>query len=499
MRKSSSQTIAEQLRPLRDELHQPFASVAPVSQVTLNISGDEAEKTFERCRQEVLSWLANRVGKPLPESAWAGRSFKMEEVGAQRAAVTTLNDPRYWTARLDDADKQVPQRVWITEVGIASNPEGGTVFGARLVCSTRGEFASIGRSVPGFVRQVVDLGGVTLDGRPAAREPTVVSNQENVERLVMLLRNKNRRRNVIVLSLPEGSEDVAEAAVSASDICQKTLGAAHVFVITSSATFLLSDAVGREFSVFQQAIRTYRPGFDEAIDEPYAHPLTMARSIFEWPQGGATAYTDFLADRALADTVAHVDLEKEVPSFAAIRQVAAHLRMQEAREADATDSELLELAGEEIRTLEKEQKELEYTSDRILDAVEKERDEALASANAALAQVVRLRARLDTLEAALTSQGEPQKVPIPDSLDNFPQWCDKYLSGSVEVLSRAKRGVKQSEYAEPALIFKALLLLRDYYVPMRRHGEDKGGYEKAREDIGLARLHRFSVENAVTG
>ena len=108
-----------------------FASVAPVSQVTLNISGEKAEKTFERCRQEVLSWLANRVGKPLPESAWAGRSFEMEEVGAQRAAVTTLNDPRYWTARLDDADKQVPQRVWITEVGIASNPEGGTVFGRK--------------------------------------------------------------------------------------------------------------------------------------------------------------------------------------------------------------------------------------------------------------------------------------------------------------------------------------------------------------------------------
>ncbi len=77
-------------------------------------------------------------------------------------------------------------------------------------------------------------------------------------------------------------------------------------------------------------------------------------------------------------------------------------------------------------------------------------------------------------------------VEIPLTLDNFADWCIRYLSGSVEMHNRAFQGVKRSELGDTALIYKALLVLRDYYVPKKREG-------------GLDRLRAFQQACAALG
>ena len=53
--------------------------------------------------------------------------------------------------------------------------------------------------------------------------------------------------------------------------------------------------------------------------------------------------------------------------------------------------------------------------------------------------------------------------------------------------NRAYRGVQKSKLMDPRLIFQALLLLRDHYVPMRREGgaERKASFEQACQDLKL--------------
>jgi hypothetical protein len=135
-------------------LQSRYAVVQAVSQVQLRLERPE-EEPFKSVQQEVLEWIRRKAGKPLPKSAFDGFSFELDEVGAQRVAAAHLDEPRYWAARIDDADRYVAQRTWITEVGLAYAPEGGVLFGCRLIVSARGDNPQYQPSIPIFVRDAI--------------------------------------------------------------------------------------------------------------------------------------------------------------------------------------------------------------------------------------------------------------------------------------------------------------------------------------------------------
>ena len=472
-----AQTIAEQLQPHRRQLRQRHASVVSVSQVLLEIQAQSKSDRLVEMRNSVLRWMSNRVGKPLPKGAWSGESFEIDEVGAQRAAAVMLDEPQYWAARLDDADKSVPRRTWVTEVGVARQSDEQYLFGARLVCTTRGENPRFERSLPGFVRQIITQEEATLDGVRVTSQPWIVRDEQTVDQLVDLLERPARRANVIVLSLPESSEDENEAIISASELCSQTLGVAHVAVITGPAAFHLSDRVGKQLSVFQQAVRTYKPGFNLHVDEPFSHPLALPQRVMEWSDG-RSGYCSFLIGSVLSDTVKHGNLEAEVPSYAQIRHFAARRRLESARDSNATERELLQMFEEDNARLSSEIDDLKQTSDSLRADVEEERDRAWK-------HVFRLRQRVEALQATRNEQGETPDTPT--TLDDFEKWASQNVSEAVELTSRAIQGVKKSQYSNPKLLYQALLLLCDYYVPMRRYGGEKlrSDYSKACQKLGL--------------
>ncbi len=49
---------------------------------------------------------------------------------------------------------------------------------------------------------------------------------------------------MILFSVPEGVNDITQVAANANWVTEKTLGAAHVFVLTSDASFAFTEAVG---------------------------------------------------------------------------------------------------------------------------------------------------------------------------------------------------------------------------------------------------------------
>lgn len=140
--------------------------VNSVSQVSLQIKGTDAEATFAAVRAEILKWLNKKAGRVLPPEAWEGKRFELfREVGYQPVAATTLDCPRLWACKLDDADKQVPQRTWTTEVGLSPGPGGTIIFGCRLLCITMGEYVPFMPTIPGFVRQIAERFEASIDGR----------------------------------------------------------------------------------------------------------------------------------------------------------------------------------------------------------------------------------------------------------------------------------------------------------------------------------------------
>jgi len=475
-----------------------YAAVKTVSQVILRLERDSTDP-FKTVRDEVLEWIRWKAGKPLPKQAWDGLTFELDDLGAQRVAAAHLEQPKYWAARVDDACKEVAQRTWITEIGLAAGENGRLMFGCRLVVSARGENPRFQPSIPAFVRKVVGGGRAFLDERLISLTPWVIRSEDDVDHFYRLLTMKSRRADICAISLGEEDDDPSSSILSPATVHRQTLGAAHVVVLTGRATYMLTDLVGKEFSVFNRAVRTYRPSFDTDSDDPRRHPLALPHRIAKWQENGvegSEAFESFLVRSAIMQTVSGGDLEKSLPQFSEVCRVAATVSLTKARESGATKDDLLRLYEEDnakLRTALDEEKALH--SGLLIEA-EQERDEAQRRAEEARGEVYRLNQRIRTLEVQFKGKAcgavEPQ---LPCDLDNLKDWADKHLAGSVVLANRALRGAKESDYEEPALVYRALLLLRDHYVPMRRDsGEELAkAYTDALASCGLEEAGSISA------
>ncbi len=488
---TTAATMREQLAPLASRLRENRALIRPVSQVQLRLKPSRDGDLFASTVDYILRWMNNRAGRKLPNEAWQRASFELADIGAQRTAAVAIDDPRYWSARLDDADKTVPMRTWVTEIGVGLAPEGDILFGTRLICATRGEDIPFDRSVPGFVRTVAMGATPFLDDRPMSLEPVFVDDEPGIVALIDLLEDPLRRNPVIVFALPEGSSDPRQTAADALRVRQRTLGAAHVYIVSGDASFELSDQLGRELSVFRQAVRLYRPGFNRWKSDPYAHPLTLPERVRNWEEIGAEAYERWLIWHSLGITAARTDRDDALPGFESVRRMASHLQRQAARTAGSNNSELLDLADRELARLESDLQKQRETYDGLLLASQQELDQAEAARNDAVSHAHALRERISALEAALKAAGSA--TPIPDDLRELENWARDHLAGSVTLLSRAYRGAKASIYEDPTFAYQALLLLRDHYVPMKRSpsAEAKARFE--------AECERLKLDNSPVG
>lgn len=471
------------------------AQVRAVSQVTFSIATSDALACFDRVRNETLEWIARRAGQPLPADAWAGKSFDLQDVGAQRTAAVSLQSPKYWAARLDDADRSVPQRTWITEIGIGIRSSAAVLVGCRLYCVALGANPPYQATVPGFVRQIASREPATVDGRKLSDAPWLIQSASDVDDLTSFLCSLTRSHPVVVVTEGSNTED---PAIDEGKLAAAVLGVAHVVRLSRSAGFHLTRKLGKEFSVFDGAVRTYRAGFDPDKDEPSSHPLALARSIAGWENDGARAFERFLTQQAMWESVARGDLEREVPSFAAVLVRAAQEARSVARLAGQSDAELLALASDEIKQLEGRAEEERRTFDGLLVEAEKERDRAIAAAEGARSEAASLRSRIAHLEHALLQQGPAKAATIPATLEDLGEWGSLNLAGSVVLLNRALRAAKKSAFENARLAYEALLVLRDCYVPMRRgSGNDsREEYTRRLMELGLEESASFTGSRA---
>lgn len=438
--------------------------------------------------------MNKRAGRALPDAAWNRKSFELTDVGAQRVAAVALESPRYWAGRLDDADKTVPMRTWVTEVGVGLHDSGDTLFGVRLICASRGNDEPFERSIPGFVREILTAGPAELDGLALQKAPRLVASKEDVDLLVALLEEPNRSGDVVVLALPEDSTDPKFAASSAQDLQSRLFGVAHVFVITGPASFILTKRIGKELSVFRSAVRTYRPGFRAWIAEPSAHPLALSQRISSWNQVGPNAFESWLVDQTLLSSVRSGSRDERLPAFNSVRQFSAEIDRKKVKNAGGSDADLLALYEQDNEQLRRELREQKELHDGLLAAADAERNAAIEAAELARVQALARAHRIRILEKRIdelpTIRGA---IPIPETLDAFEDWCKENLIGAVELVNRAYQGVRKSIFQDSALIYKALLLLRDYYVPMRIEGTIE------RRNQYLQALQGLQLEESLTG
>jgi hypothetical protein len=465
-------------------------SVGISSQISLAVNGDNI---FRDLQERVMKWAFDpeRNLRGIPDDAWAGKSFEIDAENSERAAAIALESPKYWAFRMSERLKDT-NRIWTTEIGIAEKKAGEAIFGCRLICSQRGAWSKPPRSIPRFVRSIAFTKEAYLDGRRTSPDPWFVDNQNDVDELVDFLLNPRRRSPVVVFALPEDSDDPGQTIIPVQEFIRPTVGYIHTVVISSDASYALTEALGATFSVYRQAIRTYWPGFNPDDDVWSDHPLASAERIAQWESEDDETFLDFLVQQSLRLTRRRDDLEREQPPFSQIKLLSAELARNAARKEGKSDAELLAFADEQINAAKEEAK----TSLNMVIAAEEERDGVFEELRQIKANYRALQVRLDTLQEKIRDQGG-QDESSPTNYDEVREWGERNLSGAVVLHDRAIKELRACDFQDTDLVYKTLKMMRDFYVPMRRVGGSDlvKKYQQKLAELGLEDTKCFAQKN----
>lgn len=427
-----------------------------VCQVTAQLAGPVPRDSFTSARKAVLDWLKRAQNiQAIPESAWKGEAFEVDSAEGRPVVAETLEN--VWAVLYDNPDASVPGRIWRTEVMLGMVDDASLV-GLRLTVISRDWGTPYFKSVPKVIRSLVISPGLEDYGFVVSDEPTRVSNEFEVGRLINLLECDARTRPVIVLS----ENGFGSFEIDADLLSSRTAGIAHVATLGKEASWLLSEEIGQSLSVYGGAIRTYERGFDRYSARFKDHRLATPEWIrrrFADPE----SFVGLLTRHAIDASVELPDLEDRLPGFSTFRRAVAEQRLAEAKAGDGSKDDLITL-------YEADKKSLQSELDTALQLAEESEEKALLHRKGQEdleAVVYGLKQRIGSLKAALAASGKSENVEFPANLAQIDEWVAKYLGDSLVLMGRAIRGARKSVYEDVELVLKCLLLLGTTYRDMR--------------------------------
>lgn len=475
-------SMADALAPFKPRL--PVAvQEREILRVVAAIEGESRGDLMALAKREVLLWAQKRCGGHLPKVAWDGESFDYLAGGRTTLAVCIRTGrSELWALRGDDPDKEVPGRIWTTEVTLGRNDNETPQLSLRLLVNSPEPELLINPHVPGLLRQIADRCGLWAGGHPIKGVPWRVESDEEVDTLIALLESRARRLPVLVASGDERAHDPARPTLDVDLLAQATLGMAHVVILPAHLTYALSDAFGKVRSVYHGAVRAYLSGFDSASD-PYEHRLIIGEAIYRDPQRSMNQLQAFVAHESLRRNRIGLD----VLPFAAVRSAALRIEQEQRATGGASDAQQLETALRRVEALEAEVKDARSEAEQALELAEAEE----ARAKAAEVQFNAARVRLQALEEQLNARGvsPDATLSIPTTWDGFADWCDQAFVGRLALTPAARRGLRKPEFADVGLVGRCIKWL----ASTCRERRIKGGGSLANIPIGNG------IENAPCG
>ena len=452
----------------------------------------------------VLRWAKQKISGGLPQEAWKGESFSRIWPG-QKLESIAVQSRGLWTLRLEQPDvpfrgqPAVAGRTWTTDVSFVKQDDQFRV-GVRVFCASLPHVDA----VTAFTRPriVIDLAREAglCDLRSLAGVPWLLQSEADVEKLYELVLDPKRLLPIVIMTQPDKRRlgvHVSDYVVNPDEIAKQLLGLAHVVKLPWGLGYKWTELVGKPWSVYLGAVRTYMPGFCTERDVPSAHPSVFAEKIIFWKnigdeRIGETPFTEFLLGK-VSQFSAFRRLDWGNLAFASeARTIQAEVAREQAQEG--TDWKQLfedEITGLKEKVTELQAEVQEYC--QISDQVERDRDQYKEENR-------QLRFQVNSLRQALSERtgGKSEaEIGIPDNYEDLGEWVIKHLTGQVVLHSRAFRGLKDAKYEDVALVYRSLLLLANEYrnQALGRDGA-KDAFEKKLNEHGLRINRSISKERA---
>ena len=454
---------------------QPRATRATVYQLRADVlCPDGMVNAFARIIGLVLPFVAKSLYTKLPPEAAEHRSFEIQD-GDRLCECIAVPERMLWAIRFKFASKD--GTAWYYDLALVREDD-RLIFGMKIDTAFGADVKALQANLP-LVESLLGC-GLLAQGRPVTANLWQVNTPEDVEELLALLEDPRRSLPVIAVSAVNWkawrfTPHAPGYLVNASYLADRVKGYAIVAQITFRGAYALTDAVGKTWSVFDGACRTYFPKVDFDDGSPAHHPFYLKDKIWFWEyegERGERGFTSYLIDTAHRVASTSWTDWSGLYFVPDARILAAELEMAHAAHiANAPERELA--MRNQIAALQRKLQTEEDENADWLSELEKATEEAeyYKQENAAL------RLRLDALRAHLIRQnGESPdtEIPIPDSYKVMGEWVKEHLAGRLVLLPRAERAASKAEYTEVGMVYRALLILANEYRDSRMGtGTDK--------------------------
>jgi hypothetical protein len=462
-------------RPIMRTTYQLAAQLGPRE-------SQNKEEVWPNVIKSIIGWVRDRCPSEPPQEAWEGKEFGCEVPGHHVECVTIPTEG-IWSLRLTHPDspyvdqKAVPGRTWTTELTLKQGQDGTHKFGVRVFCTSQPYcVAEISLTRPKVIKYLADSFLLSTI-RQIEEKPWYLNTDNDLDIFYKFITDPHRVLPVYLLT--EADTDrlpgkIHKYVLDEYKLTRRTLGLAHVAVLPYDISFGWTKRVGKVWSAFQGATRTYRPGLNFETDSPFTdHPLAMAENmIFKRYKDleGEEAFIAFLADSAHKESATRQVEWDGCLFFNDVRRRKSEIARSEAH----NDAEWKAIYEDEIAALQDKIKEIEEERDEMIDLVtqsDAERDYYINENQNLHWQVESFRTRL----AEKIGEDPDNSLEIPQNYEDLPEWVSRNMAGRLTLHPRAIRAVRDALYEDIELVYRSLLFLANEYR------NKKLGYDDTKE------------------
>lgn len=440
-------------------LRRSYQLLAKLSPAEMSI--DEA---FERSSNIIYEWAKRKFVKIFRQMPYKKATLDDKRDGNEIGVFFDPDNGRF-IFRGVHPDAYVPGRMWTTDVQLQREGNDCLLAVRLSVTSLQSCTEDVPFSQPDFVRLLIENIGIS-DVIKISGQKHLLETQDDVNGFVSFLENPDRHMPVVLLTPCSYIEEarcngyMMDAAQMATDLT----GVAHVFQISSEINEYLTESVGKQWSAFNGAVRTYYPGISFEESDYYQHPLITQQSI------------------CLRDTIQSDDpnlcmheIEEYVQKYVLTQRFLwegqgidfyltayqNHLREQRTASKQSRD-ELISSYEEQLEQLQKQRDENLSLADsyaKDCESCRKENDQQRQLIGRLKAQVSALRFQLQKCP----SESFEESIPEDGSYSDIEEWIGRYYPDKLFLHARAARSLKEATYADSRLVYKCLKLLATSY------------------------------------
>jgi hypothetical protein len=435
----------------------------PYIQLAAEIAPSPPVDTVFEARRQILEWLQRKCGVAFPVAAWAGNSFIVYSDQGRSVEVLAQDESDVWASLLIAPERPDGGRSWIAETALFRDDD-RVRLAVRLSCAAQGEVGDFAISVPPFVQPLARDFDLVSHGETLLGTARDVTTADDVERLVALIEAERRILPVIVVSGTDAAGG-SRYLLDTDELAARLAGLAWVFRIPYEAAYELTSRFDKQWSVFNGACRTYRPGFQRASQTPFDHPLIVGHRLLS-EDGGAWAVERLCQDVARASVEAP-DMFARLPRFHDLKAAFVRRDTERRLETETAEPARAPLLKRQIETLQGQ------VEQALSQAVEADQEARLARADLEDSQQLNtaLQARIEQLEA-LAKSHDQVVLPSdrPGSYAELVSWVAGNFPDRLVLSVKARRALAGSVYKDLALVCDALELMAQQYVDMKRYG-----------------------------